>query len=205
MIKKKRSEITECEYLISSMSLMVNHLHDVIKELDKKNVKKMLEYIMSSRAIFVLGAGRSGLVGRAFAMRLMHLGLVSYVVGESTTPAVTNEDLVIAISGSGGTKSTVDLAKIAKEIGAKLITITSNEKSLLGEISDTVINIAGRTKIDTFEYAERHMRGEYIYLTPLGTSFETSTTVFLDGAIAELIHITGASEEDLKSRHNKLE
>ncbi|MEZ5335703.1 MAG: hypothetical protein R2741_10905 [Methanolobus sp.] len=49
------------------------------------------------------------------------------------------------------------------------------------------------------------MRGEYTYLTPLGTSFETSSSVFLDAVIAELIFITGASEEDLKSRHTNIE
>jgi len=202
---QKRLEVTGCKYLISSMELMANHLQKVVNELDRKSIKQMLEHIINARAIFVMGAGRSGLVGRAFAMRLMHLGFTAYVVGESTTPAVTKEDVVIAISGSGQTRSIANLAKITKEIGAKLITITSNDESTLGLISDTVVKIAGRTKEDAGEYVERHLKGEFAYLTPLGTSFETSATVFLDGIIAELIHITGASEEDLKSRHNKLE
>jgi 6-phospho-3-hexuloisomerase len=202
---QKRLEVTECKYLISSMELMAKHLQKVIAELDRQKIKQMLEDIINARAVFVMGAGRSGLVGRAFAMRLMHLGFTAYVVGESTTPAVTKEDVVIAISGSGQTRSIANLGKITKEIGAKLITITSNEESTLGKISDTVVKIAGRTKEDAGEYVERHLRGEYTYLTPLGTSFETSATVFLDGAIAELIYITGASEEDLKSRHSTLE
>jgi len=202
---QKRLEVTECEYLISSMELMAKHLQKVVAELDRQSIKEMLEHIINSRAVFVMGAGRSGLVGRAFAMRLMHLGFTAYVVGESTTPAVTKEDAVVAISGSGQTRSMANLGKITKEIGAKLITITSNEDSALGEISNTVVKIAGRTKEDTGGYVERHLRGEYAYLTPLGTSFETSATVFLDGVIAELIYITGASEEDLRSRHNKLE
>ncbi|WP_321419768.1 6-phospho-3-hexuloisomerase [uncultured Methanomethylovorans sp.] len=204
MIQKKL-EVTECKYLISSMELMAKHLQKVVAQLDRQSIKQMLEHIINARAIFVMGAGRSGLVGRAFAMRLMHLGFTSYVVGESTTPAVTKEDVVIAISGSGQTRSIANLAKITKEIGAKLITITSNDESTLGNISNTVVKIAGRTKEDVGGYVERHIRGEYTYLTPLGTSFETSATVLLDGVIAELIYITGASEEDLKSRHNKLE
>jgi 6-phospho-3-hexuloisomerase len=138
-------------------------------------------------------------------MRLMHLGLISYVVGESTTPAVRREDLVVAISGSGETHSIVDLGRITKEIGATLLTITSNKDSTLGRISDTVAEIAGRTKNDTGGYLERHMKGEYTLLTPLGTSFEITSLVFLDALIAELIYITGASEADLKSRHTKLE
>jgi 6-phospho-3-hexuloisomerase len=138
-------------------------------------------------------------------MRLMHLGLTSHVVGESTTPAVSKDDVVIAISGSGQTRSIANLGRVAKEIGAKLVTITSNKESVLGEISDTTIVLPGRSKDDAGGYVERHMRGEYTYLTPLGTSFETSSSVFLDAVIAELIFITGASEEDLKSRHTNIE
>jgi 6-phospho-3-hexuloisomerase len=184
---------------------MAEHLENVANKLDKDAVRQMLEDITGARRIFVMGAGRSGLVGRAFAMRLMHLGLTSHVVGEATTPAVSKEDVVIAISGSGQTRSIANLGRVAKEIGAKLVTITSNKESALGELSDTVIVLSGRTKDDVGGYDERHMRGEYTYLTPLGTSFEISSNVFLDAVIAELIFITGASEEDLKSRHTNIE
>ncbi|WP_321429959.1 6-phospho-3-hexuloisomerase [uncultured Methanolobus sp.] len=201
----KEIQLTECKYLTSSILLMAEHLEKVANELDKDSVRQMLVDIMGAKRIFVMGAGRSGLVGRAFAMRLMHLGLTSHVVGESTTPAVSNGDVVIAISGSGQTRSIANLGKVAKEIGAKLVTITSNSESTLGELSDTVIALPGRSKDDAGGYVERHMRGEYTYLTPLGTSFETSSSVFLDAVIAELIFITGASEEELKSRHTNIE
>ncbi|WMW21661.1 6-phospho-3-hexuloisomerase [Methanolobus mangrovi] len=201
----KEIHLNECEYLTSSILLMAEHLENLADKLDKDSVKKMLEDLMGAKRVFVMGAGRSGLVGRAFAMRLMHLGLTSHVVGETTTPAVSKDDVVIAISGSGQTRSVANLGKVAKDIGAKLVTITSNADSTLGELSDTVIVLPGRTKDDVGGYMERHMRGEYTYLTPLGTSFETSASVFLDGVIAELIFITGASEEDLKSRHTNIE
>ncbi len=201
----KDIHLSECKFLTSSILLMAEHLENVAEKLDKDSVRQMLVDITGARRIFVMGAGRSGLVGRAFAMRLMHLGFASHVVGETTTPAVSKEDIVIAISGSGQTRSVSDLGKVAKDIGAKLVTITSNKSSKLGELSDTVIVLPGRNKDDVGGYVERHMRGEYTYLTPLGTSFETSSSVFLDAIIAELIYITGASEEDLKSRHTNIE
>ena len=195
----------ECEHLTLSMELMADHIKDIAQRLDKESIKKTIEYIMNADSIFITGAGRSGLVGKAFAMRLMHLGFTSYVVGESTTPAVHKNDVVIAISGSGETRSISDLGRIAKDIGATLITVTSNKDSTLGHISDATLEIHGRSKEDSGGYLERHMRGEYTHLTPLGTSFEISSLVFLDALIAELIYITGASEADLKSRHAKLE
>ncbi|KXS43040.1 MAG: 6-phospho-3-hexuloisomerase [Methanohalophilus sp. T328-1] len=195
----------ECEHLTLSMELMADQIKDIAQRLDKESIKKTIEYIMNADSIFITGAGRSGLVGKAFAMRLMHLGFTSYVVGESTTPAVHKNDVVIAISGSGETRSISDLGRIAKDIGATLITVTSNKDSTLGHISDATLEIHGRSKEDTGGYLERHMRGEYSHLTPLGTSFEISSLVFLDALITELIYITGASEADLKSRHAKLE
>ena len=201
----KEIHLIECKYLTSSILLMAEHLANLADKLDKDSVRQMLKDIMSAKRIFVMGAGRSVLVGRAFAMRLMHLGFSSHVVGETTTPAVSKDDVVIAISGSGQTRSVSNLGRVTREIGAKLVTITSNANSTLGELSDTVIVLPGRTKDDAGGYVERHMRGEYTYLTPLGTSFETSASVFLDAIIAELIFITGASEEELKSRHTNIE
>lgn len=195
----------ECEHLTLSMELMADQIKNIAQRLDTESIKKTIEYIMSADSIFIMGAGRSGLVGKAFAMRLMHLGFTSYVVGESTTPAVNKNDVVIAISGSGETRSVSDLGRIAKDIGATLITVTSNKDSTLGHISDATLEIQGRSREDTGGYLERHMRGEYSHLTPLGTSFEISSLVFLDALVAELIFITGASEADLKSRHAKLE
>lgn len=204
MTAKEVSE-TECKNMVMSMELMANHIGNVAKQVDKESARDMMSHILNAHSVFVMGAGRSGLVGRAFAMRLMHLGLSVYVVGETTTPAVRKEDVVIAISGSGETRSMADLGRIAKEIGSTLITITSNKESTLGGMSDTVMVMPGRTKGDVGGYLERHMRGEYSYLTPLGTSFEITSLVFLDALIAELISITGASEADLKSRHTVLE
>ena len=205
MTAKEVSE-TECEHMVMSMELMANHIGNVAKQFDKQSVRDMLAQILDADSIFVMGAGRSGLVGKAFAMRLMHLGFNVYVVGETTTPAVRNNDLVVAISGSGETRSMADLGKIAKEIGSSVVTITSNKDSTLGMMSDAVMVMPGRTKSDAGDgYLERHMRGEYSFLTPLGTSFEITSLVFLDALVAELIAITGSSEADLKRRHTVLE
>jgi 6-phospho-3-hexuloisomerase len=153
-----------------------------------------------------MGAGRSGLAAKAFAMRLMHMGFNVYVVGETTTPAVQPEDFVIAISGSGENPSITNLGAIAKKIGSKLAVITSNKDSSIGRISDVVVIIPGRTKedINYEDYQERRMIG-YPQLAPLGTIFEISALVFLDAVISELMVRTGASEAELKKRHTVFE
>lgn len=198
-------DTTECEHLRSSILLMALHLEKLVDEINIDSIKRMLTEIQDAKRIFLLGAGRSGLVGRAFAMRLMHLGLSPHVVGETTTPNASDEDVVIVISGSGQTPLVVDWSKAAKDIGATVIAITSNKDSKLRNLADIVIELPGRTKEDAGRYLECHMHGEYSNLTPLGTSFEISASVFLDAVIAELIYITGVSETDLNSRHINIE
>jgi len=67
-------------------------------------------------------------------------------VGETTTPAVQPDDLVIAVSGSGETPSIANLGTIAKKIGSKLAVITSNKDSTLGNNSDIVVIVPGRPR-----------------------------------------------------------
>lgn len=52
----------------------------------RRTLKKIDEFIFAledAKNIFVMGAGRSGFVAKAFAMRLMHLGYNVYVVGKT--------------------------------------------------------------------------------------------------------------------------
>ncbi|VVB86904.1 3-hexulose-6-phosphate isomerase [uncultured archaeon] len=196
----------ECEATVASMNFIADHIKKVASELDKGSVTDLVTGIMGSKKIFLMGAGRSGLASRAFAMRLMHMGFNVYVVGETTTPAVQQDDLVIAVSGSGETPSIANLGGIAKKIGSKLATITSNKDSTLGRISDIVVIVPGRPKEDVIyeDYHERRMIG-YPQLAPLGTIFEISALVFLDAVISEMMVRTGASEAELKKRHTVFE
>ena len=166
-----------------------------------------MNIINESDNVFVIGAGRSGLVGKAFAMRLMHLGISTYVVGETISPAINEEDCIIAISGSGETNTIVSSAKISKERGAKILALTSYTESTLGKLADATIYVQGRTKIETYDknYLKRQIDGNYTSLTPLGTAFELTSLVFLDGLICELMNKMGKTEDDLKKRHTVLE
>ncbi len=203
----KKIKVNDCEEVLSSMRLIIENIEKVIDKLDREAIKAMLQKIIEGNQVFVMGAGRSGLVAKAFAMRLMHLGLSVYVVGETTTPAVLPQDIVIAISGSGETRTITDLGKLAKDIGSTLITITSKKDSTLGKIADIAVIIPSKNKNDPDEagYLERHMRGDYKNMPPLGTSFEITSLVFLDSVVGQLIMLTGASEAELKSRHTNIE
>ncbi|WP_048186477.1 6-phospho-3-hexuloisomerase [Methanobacterium lacus] len=185
---------------------IIENVMAVSAETDEEHVNDMMDILTSSKNVFLLGQGRSGLVARAFAMRLMHLGISVYVVGETITPAIGEEDCLLAISGSGETSYIISTAMIAKKRGAKIVAVTSYEKSTLGTISDLIMHIKGRTKVDSEKnYIKRQMNGKHLSLSPLGTLFEVSTLIFLDALIAQLMDKMGKTEDDLKKRHTVLE
>jgi len=172
-----------------------------------ENVIKMLTSAKEqNKKIMIIGMGRSGLIGRAFAMRLMHLSFAVHVVGETITPALEADDILFAISGSGSTTFVVDAAEIAKKVGAKIIAITSFPDSILGKLADHIILIAGRIVTEREkDYFSRQILGVHEPLAPLGTLFEASTLVFLDSLIVELMVRLGKTESEMRTRHATVE
>ncbi len=176
----------------------------IVQNISDDEIINMLDIIINAREnkILLLGTGRSGFVGRAFALRLMHLGFNVYVSGETITPALSPEDLVLAISGSGTTTTVVAQAEVAKSVGTKIIAVTSHQDSPLAKLADYIVVVKGRTKIDDFDYDGRQIAGEYDN-APLGTMFELSVMVFLDSIIAEIMQRLGIHEIDMRRRHPK--
>jgi 6-phospho 3-hexuloisomerase len=189
-----------------AMREIIDQVQKASDELDSKQVNGFIKVLRDSKRIFVIGAGRSGIVARAFAMRLMHLGFDTHVIGETITPAVSKEDLLVGVSGSGETSLVVNAAKIAKNIGAKVAVITSYPDSSLARTADQVVVLPGRTwTAATTDFVQRQIAGEYESLTPMGTLFEATALVFLDGVIASLMNKLGKKEEELRARHATIE
>ena len=197
-------------YARAASQEIVEFIEKALSDLAWARVARAVELLVYARAaggkVLVMGAGRSGLVGRAFAMRLMHLGFPSYVLGEVVTPAVGSGDIVFAISGSGRTELIVTAAKAAKRAGARIIAVTSHPDSPLGELADHVVVVPGRTKLaEETDYFARQVLGIHEPLAPLGTLFEDTTMIVLDGLIAELMHLLGKTEDQLKQNHANIE
>lgn len=187
-----------------SIGAILNNIENAMEYLNEETIEEFENIIISAKNVFVTGAGRSGLAAKAFAMRLMHLGISAYVVGETISPAIYEKDCFIAISGSGETNTIVSAAKIAKKRGAKVLAVTSYPESTLGQLADGYLLVKGRTKqeVDDENYMKRQIHGNYTSLTPLGTAFELTTLVFLDAMVSELMEKLHQSESYLKNIHS---
>lgn len=183
---------------MSSFKESINYLQEKIKDILGKvsgeDITKLCKLLLKAKRIFVYGAGRSGLVAKAFAIRLVHLGFQAYVIGETITPPVRVGDLVLIISGSGETMPSVMTADIARDMKVKVIAVVGEERSSLARKADLAIVLSAHCKD---EHKSR--------LAPLGTLFEASAWILLDGVVAELMDLKGESEEKMKKRHATLQ
>ncbi|GAB6943847.1 6-phospho-3-hexuloisomerase [Vulcanisaeta sp. JCM 14467] len=198
------------DYFKSAYVEIGNFILNALNVINMKEIELFVDALIdvyrSDKKVLVVGAGRSGLVGRAFAMRLMHLGFRSYVLGETITPSVGEGDLVVAISGSGTTTMVVAAAEAAKKMRARVVAITSYKDSPLANYADLVVQVPGRTKVAKMDdYFARQILGLHEPLAPLGTLFEDTAMVLLDAVIAELMHRLRKTEDEIRSRHANIE
>jgi len=190
------------------MRLMAQKIRAIANIISDEDVEKFISELLHAKRIYVMGAGRSGLVAKAFAMRLMHLGFQAFVVGETITPSLSKGDIMVIFSGSGRTKTVADIAETAKEIGAKICLITSDANSRIGKISDCIVIIEHHRDTvtdDAVEFEIRQMMGDHKSFAPLGTLFETASMIFADAVISRLMEITQTDEIALKNRHTNVE
>ena len=87
------------------ITTILGEINQVIDGVEESQLTALVDILAQDKRIFVLGEGRSGLQGKGFAMRLMHIGREVYVIGETITPSIQPGDVLVAISGSGATKT----------------------------------------------------------------------------------------------------
>ena len=178
----------------ASVEYIQRKVKDILGTVSQSDIDEVKKLFFKSNRIFIYGAGRSGLVAKAFAIRLVHLGFQTFVIGETITAPVQKGDLVIIVSGSGETIPAVMTAEIANNIGAKVISITGKKESGIAKYADIILFIsAACNDVERRKYA------------PLGTLFEASVWILLDGIVADLLEGKRETEETMRHRHATLE
>jgi 6-phospho-3-hexuloisomerase len=174
------------------LDLILSEVKGVLSRVDEKKTEKFIEAILEAKKIFLIGQGRSGLVARCFAIRLMQMGFPVYVVGETITPAIEKGDLLIACSSSGKKHLILEFSSLAKEKGVIVCILTACEDSPLSRLGGLLIKIPVSSKEST--------SGQ-----PLGSLFEQSLLFYLEGIVLSLMRRMNISEGEMRKRHANLE
>jgi 6-phospho-3-hexuloisomerase len=156
----------------------------------------LADALLDADRVFLLGAGRSGLALRMTAMRLMHLGLTVFVVGDTTTPAIEQGDLLLTATGSGTTAGIVRASTTAREVGATVAAITTAPESPVAELASVVVVVPAAGKLDRSGAASAQYAGSL---------FEQTVVLLGDALFHALWQRSGASADELWPRHSNLE
>ncbi len=181
------------------VDVVVEEVATALKGVSADEVAELQREILGAKRIFIAGKGRSGLFMRAFAMRLMHLGLHIYAVDEVTTPGIAADDVLVLASGSGKTASLMNYASKAKEIGATVVLITAYPDSPVGHHADRVVCIPAPTpKVEGNSNDVQSVQ-------PMANLFEQSLVLLLDICTLQLMKALSKTGEQMFARHANLE
>lgn len=181
----------------SIIDTVSDEIATVLSNVKEEEALELSKELQRAKRIFISGEGRSGLMGKAFAMRLMHGGYHVFVIGETITPSIQDGDLLVAISGSGTTGAMFQFALKAKEVGAKVFLVTTNRESKIAEVSEGVLVVPAATKY--------RRQGEPKTIQPLGNQFDQAVHLLLDAIIISTLQNFESANDDMNKRHANLE
>ena len=106
---------------------------------DQENLRQFVETVKKYNRVFCIGVGREGMMTRAFAMRLMHMGKEVHWIWDDTTPHIGEGDLLIATLGDGKIGHLDYVCRRAKEAGAFIYVVTGSPSGITAkEVADAV-------------------------------------------------------------------
>ncbi|KQB91637.1 6-phospho 3-hexuloisomerase [Geobacillus sp. PA-3] len=181
---------------MSTFRKIIDEVKEVLDGLDVSDYAAFVSLLRKETRFFFAGEGRSGLVAKMIAMRLMHSGKTVYVVGETITPSIRAGDVLIVISGSGQTTLTKHIGQTAFSVGAHVVLVTANKDAHTFDWCSAVLHIPAATK--------RRLSYEPRTIQPLGNQFDQSAHIILDAAIIDSLS-SSQSNNAMQKRHANLE
>ena len=94
-----------------------NELQRNVLAVKREDIDVLIEALLTAKKIALYGVGREGLAMKGFAMRMFHLGLESFAVGDMTSSRVGDGDLLLASAGPGYFSTVEALCNKARENG----------------------------------------------------------------------------------------
>lgn len=169
------SESSPEDRLTKALDQMLEELGGVFSRLAPQVAGTFIKEVEAAPRIFGCAVGRSGFILRGFMMRLMHLGFSVFVVGETITPRLQPDDLLIVISGSGETAQPREVLRRANAVGARTLALTADRDSTIAREADLVIHIPGTTKLTLAQEPDS--------MQCPGSLFEQACFLFLEGVV----------------------
>ena len=173
-------------------------IRSAVSGVDPAQMSALVDAIAAAHRIVVAGVGREGLMMRALAMRLHHLGLDSHVVGDMTTPPVGEGDLLLVSAGPGDFATIRALVGVAHSAGATCHCITGEPDGAIPGISDGVLVIPAQTMASDEGKAVAS-------ILPMGSLFEGAQFLVFECLVLLLRERLSVAPEAMRANHTNLE
>ena len=163
-----------------------------------KQIESLAVALAGARRIACYGVGREGLMMKALAMRLYHLGLDAHVVGDMTTPAIGEGDVLFVSAGPGHFSTVEALSGVAGKAGGKVVCITAEPKGAVPLAADLAVHLPAQTMAaDQGDAATS--------ILPMGSLFEALMFLFFELLILDLRERLAIAPEAMRANHTNLE
>ena len=176
-------------------------LVSIVGAIPAQDADALCTMISEARILAVHGLGREGLMMRALAMRLFHLGLQATPVGDVTLPAVGPGDILLVSAGPGGFETIGALMRIARQAGARTILLTAEADAALKPLADLTVLVPARTMARPFEASADAVAPAL----PMGSAYEGALFLFSEYIVARLATTLTIDEGAMRARHTNLE
>ncbi len=154
--------------------------------------------LTAARRIACYGVGREGLMMKALAMRLFHLGLDAHVVGDMTTPPVAAEDVLFISAGPGHFSTAEALMGVAQKAGAKVICVTAEPEGAVPLKADLSIHLPAQTMAADHGDAATS-------ILPMGSLYEALMFLFFEILVLDLRDRMDIAPDAMRANHTNLE
>ncbi|WML43157.1 6-phospho-3-hexuloisomerase [Neobacillus sp. PS3-40] len=182
---------------MNKLGAIIAEIQLVTAKISGMQLEEFASILLNGKRIFVVGEGRSGLMAKSFAMRLMHLGATVFVVGETITPSINEGDILVAVSGSGTTKGVVWVAEKAKSMNCQVVALTTNVESELASCASLVLHVPAATKF--------RKTGELKTIQPLGSLFDQCVHVLFDTICLHYADLKDVNHDQVFKQHSNME
>ena len=174
----------------------VAELAAVADRFDEAALDPITQAIAGAHRVMLYGCGREGLMMRALAMRLHHLGLKVCMQGDMNAFPLGPGDLFLCAAGPGELPTASALCGVARDAGAGVIVITAEPDGATSALADELLVIPAQTMASDV--------GSDAVL-PMGSLFEGAMFLVFEVLVLRLRDALGETAQSMRARHTNME
>lgn len=146
-IRNKDERLNDSTYYASSANTLINSIKQTEQLIKKDSLNKAISILLKANRVYLFGVGHSGESAKDYEKTWLRIGLIAHAETDphlqvQISTLLSKDDVVVGLSLSGHTRDTYDSLELAKNNGAKIITISNDLTSPISQLGDARLQTA---------------------------------------------------------------